>query len=322
VNKSVVRNVTRVLCILLPSMILVCAAQGQEPNPIEDDEFVASMDDTVHVPEVQQSAPIVRGDARPRFQDMVTNVPGDWVSFGKVVVDSRSLPYIGGIGALTGVLMIADQPTNGWSRRITQNSEAVGSISRAFVSFGDGKTHLGLAAAFALYGLAWDDTRALRTASQTVEALLACGISVQVLKRVTGRESPRAATRSPGAWRFFPNLRTYQQHQSRYYAFPSGHISTTMATLTVIAENYPEATWIRPVGYSLMGCLAVSLVNVGYHWYSDFPLGLAMGYMFGMIAAHRHDGFFASLANDSYPGLRVLPSVTREGTGVTLALLF
>jgi hypothetical protein len=95
-----------------------------------------------------------------------------------------------------------------------------------------------------------------------------------------------------------------------------------MATLTVISENYPEATWIRPVGYSLIGCLGVGLVNVGYHWYSDFPPGIALGYLFGEVAAHKQDSLFASLTNDSYSGLRVLPSVTHRGTGVTLALLF
>ncbi len=270
----------------------------------------------------QSSKKKKESEARPRIQDMLTNVPGDWFSVASIAVESRSLPYIAGTGVLTGLLITADKQTNGFSRRIMASSEAVRSWSRGVVRLGDGKTHLALATGFGLYGLLWDDSRAIRTGSQTVEALLSCGIAVQLMKRIAGRESPQAASSDRGTWRCFPNLRTYQRHQSRYYAFPSGHISTAMATLTVISENYPEVTWIRPVGYSLVACLGVSLVNVGYHWYSDFPLGIALGYMFGKVAAHKQDGVFASLTNDSYSGLRVLPSVTREGTGVTLALLF
>src|SRR5664279_4126820 len=48
----------------------------------------------------------------------------------------------------------------------------------------------GLAAAFAAYGFIAGDNRALRTGSQIVETILASGTVVQVLKHITGRESP------------------------------------------------------------------------------------------------------------------------------------
>jgi hypothetical protein len=310
------------LRILFSVMIPVCAAHGQDLASDYGDDLNRSSSDTLRAQELHQPVANQGIEVRPRIQDMVTNVPGDWATAATVAVRSSSLPYIAGAGALTGLLIATDKQTNGLTKRITAESEAVRSTSSAIVRLGDGRTDLGIAAGFALYGLAWDDPQSIRTASGTVEALLSCGIAVQVMKRIAGRESPQVATSGHGVWRWFPNLRTYQRHQSKYYAFPSGHISTTMATLTVIAENYPDVTWIRPVGYSLMACLGVSLVNVGYHWYSDFPLAIAMGYTFGMIASRRHDNLFASLANDSYSGLRVLPSVTRNGEGVTVALLF
>ena len=313
------------VCVLWILLILVtrfCAAQGQEPKSSKEEGSVSRLDDTTQVREVLLSSPKHEELPRPRFQDMLTNVPGDWWTSGKVVMESRTLPYIAGVGVTTGLLMATDKQTNGFSRRMMASSPAVSNASSAFVRLGDGKMHLALAAGFALYGLIQDDTRSIRAGSQTVEALLACGIAVQTMKRITGRESPQAATSDHGVWRFFPNLRTYQRHQTRYYSFPSGHIATTMATGTVISENYPEVSWIRPVGYSIVGCLGVSLVDVGYHWYSDLPLGIAMGYMFGMIASHHEDSLFAFLGNDPYSGLEVLPAVTREGTGITLALLF
>ena len=76
------------------------------------------------------------------------------------------------------------------------------------------------------------------------------------------------------------------EHQPNYYSFPSGHIGTEIAAVTVIAENYPEVWWIRPLGYAGAACLASGLAGLQYHWWSDYPLGIALGYVFGMIAAH------------------------------------
>jgi len=70
---------------------------------------------------------------------------------------------------------------------------------------------------------------------------------------------------------------------SRYNAFPSGHLTTALATLTVIANNYPEQSWIRPVGYVTCAGLAVGLVAQSIHWWSDFPLAIALGYGFGSL---------------------------------------
>ncbi len=321
-NRLILRSLAGLLCVIFLSLITFAGARGEGKGTSHETTSVSIAHDTVRVRNVRIIAPAQTPEARPGIADMLINVPGDWARSFSVATDSRSLPYLGGIGAMTGVLMATDGITNGFSKRISGCSETVRSTSRQFVYLGDGRTHLGIAAAFALYGFVENDSRSLVTASQTVEALLACGISVQVLKHITGRESPGAATTSRGVWHFFPNPGTYQRHQAKYYAFPSGHIATTMATLTVIAENYPEASWIRPLGYSLMGCVGLSLMNVGYHWTSDFPLGIAMGYVFGMVAAHRQDHLFAFLGNDPYSGLRILPAISQEGTGVTLALLF
>lgn len=318
----IVRNLVRVMAVITPSLLVLCAAYGQVPKPPDNKTPMSTTQDTSRIEGISKPSSTGEITGRPRFEDMLVNVPRDWVASGTIAVDGHTLPYVAGLGALTGLLVITDKQTDAWARRVTANSELVRNTSRAIVRLGDGKTHLAIAAGFAAYGFLLNDSRAIRTGSQTVEALLSCGIAVQVLKRISGRESPAAATSPRGTWRCFPNLRSYQQHQSRYYAFPSGHIATTMATLTVVAENYPEISWIRPVGYSVIACLGVSLVNVGYHWYSDLPLGLALGYTFGMIAAHRADGAFAFLGNDAYSGLRVLPSVSREGPGVSVALLF
>ena len=299
-------------------------AQEEDPSTFESFSEVQSEpvlqdgDSLLSLPSFEPRASTLR------WYSMFTNIPGDWFLTGQSAFSPEGLPAMAGIAFATGALLLADHETYSFSHGLYNRSEDVRFASNQFLRAGDGKTTLGIAAAFALYGFVGHDTRALRTASGTVEALLASGIAVQVLKRVAGRESPQVVTGGRGEWRPFPGLQAYNRNQPRYYAFPSGHITTAMATVTVIAENYPEASWIRPMGYGIVGLTGVSLVNKGWHWYSDFPLAVAMGYMFGRIAA-RHDddasGPDAAPASGS-ASLKVLPNIGPEGTGVTLALTF
>jgi hypothetical protein len=160
-------------------------------------------------------------------------------------------------------------------------------LNSAFYFLGDGWTHLTIASSFMAYGWIKHDNRAAQTATQLGEAILSTGLVVQTLKRVTGRQSPFRATRKRGEWDLLPAYTTYQGNVSNFDAFPTGHLATAMATVTVIAENYPEYHFIRPVGYSLMGLLGYAMLNNGVHWASDYPLGIALGYGFAKLAV-RH----------------------------------
>jgi hypothetical protein len=152
---------------------------------------------------------------------------------------------------------------------------------------GDGWTHTAIAAGFLTYGLVDNDNRALQTASQLAEGMLAAGFATQLLKHITGRETPATADAPGGVWRLFPNQVDYHNHVPNYDAFPSGHLATAMMTVTVIAENYPEHKYIRPLGYTLMTLLSFQMINNGVHWASDYPLAVAMGYSIGKIAVNR-----------------------------------
>jgi hypothetical protein len=315
------------LCVLLMVLALLCGAtivRAQEGEYYSQYEscFDAGVVDTTAVTHAGALLEGVPQPAGPAWHSMITNIPGDWYRSGKLIFRSQSLPSLAGIAVATGALLVTDHETQQASLSFYDESPAIHSASDAFVHVGDGKTAFGIAAAFALYGVASGDHRAFATGSQTVEAVLASGIVVQLLKRVAGRESPEMASVHRGRWRPFRNWGTYNHHQPRYYAFPSGHVTTTMAVVTVLAENYPEVGWIRPVGYAVTGLVGISLVNVGWHWYSDFPLAVALGYSFGMIAAHRNDvdGDGDGMADGK--GLRVMPNISRAGTGVLLAWNF
>ncbi|WP_052732443.1 phosphatase PAP2 family protein [Hymenobacter terrenus] len=178
-------------------------------------------------------------------------------------------------------------------------------LNSAFYFIGDGWTHLTVASSFWIYGGIRKDNRALQTSSQLGEAILSTGLVVQTLKRITGRQSPFVSTKDRGEWHLFPSFSTYQSAVPKYDAYPTGHLATAMATVTVIAENYPEHRFIRPMGYSMMGLLGYSMLNNGVHWASDYPIGIALGYAFAKIAV-RNGRTRVEVAND--------PSV--HGTGM------
>ena len=250
-----------------------------------------------------------------RWHCMFSQLPNDWARSAGLSLKAESVPAIAGIGVLTYSLIRMDNEMWRGTRRLYRTSETVNELSGYAVALGDGRLHLGIASAFAGYGWLMDDPKAVRTASQTVEAFLATGITVQILKRVTGRESPASATHNSGRWKFFPHPQQYEKHPTSYYAFPSGHISTAMATLTVIAENYPQERWIKPVGYVLVGALGVGLVAKGMHWYSDLPVGIAIGYLFGKVAANSALPDFVKGPNEKGVEVSVSPVIDGQGGG-------
>jgi hypothetical protein len=263
---------------------------------------------------------VPRYDGMPAWHSMFTNIPGDWARFGRSTFQTSKIPFIVDMTVVTAFLGAADDATWRLSDRWYNSSSFVKETSDFFEYLGDGRPQFGLAAGFAAVGLVMGDTRAVHTASQIVEAIFACGVLVQTLKHLTGRESPFVSSTPGGVWRILPNQIEYHKHVPKFDAYPSGHIATALATVTVVAENYPEWVWVRPVGYTIVGLIGVSMANTGIHWYSDYPLGLALGYAFGMLAAHpeeQTDGHSGSSSS-----VIVAPLLTSQGTGISLSINF
>lgn len=163
-----------------------------------------------------------------------------------------------------------------------QEIRAPKSVNGVFWYFGDGILSLGLVAGFGLYGYATASVRSAHVATQIIESLLISGPTVLLLKMATGREAPSRASRRAGMWHGYPGVSRYAKDQSKYYSFPSGHVTTAVSTLTVLAENFVEKKWIMPVGGVMVSLLMMTLMNVGSHWPSDYPLAVFIGY----TAAH------------------------------------
>ena len=140
-----------------------------------------------------------------------------------------------------------------------------------------------LAGGLFLYGKITHNKKPVYVASDLTETFITMGITTQIFKRISGRQSPFTSTDEGGVWRPFPKFRQYQVNTPEYDAFPSGHLATMMATVTTVALNYPGKKWIKPVGYTLMGLTGLAMINTDVHWMSDYPLALALGYISAKI---------------------------------------
>ncbi len=258
----------------------------------------------------------------PAWYSMITNLPGDMTTFATESFQAKKIPLYVGIAGLTVGLMTIDNRV--WKKERTwyDHNSAFHNFTNDMVWTGDGRFQIGIAGIFAAYGLAFNDHRAVRTASEIAEAFLASGAVDQLIKHISGRQRPADATRPGGDWTFFPNPIAYTIHVPQYDAFPSGHITTVTAVLTVIAENYPELTWFRPFSYVMVGAVSMSLDAYGYHWWSDIPLGVFLGYTFGEIASHPFTYNLQSGLSHRPTQLVLQPVMLNDGVGVSLNLSF
>ncbi|MBL0013177.1 MAG: phosphatase PAP2 family protein [Flavobacterium sp.] len=242
--------------------------------------------------------------SRPKFIDLIRYIPDDLVGFGKFTIQKENLKWDAlAIGSTLAIIpydqkILEDSEKvgrriGGWDR-LSRYKRVLGieivptSISSGVYYFGNGNTTLLLSGFFYAVGkIGKDDYRALNTSSELIEVLLSVGVATQTIKRISGRQSPIAATQDGGAWHPFTSFTAFASDTPNYDAMPSGHIATYVATLAVIATNYPEIKWIKPVGYTLGTALAFNMVSGKVHWASDYPIAILLGYVIGKNAADR-----------------------------------
>lgn len=283
--------------VMIPPVDTVTTAPVEtDPPPVVVAGEPGSTDtlDSGNAPTAQPPAAPLDDNYLPGPVDFITNLPGDWVEWGEGSIRVSNVPVVAGLGIGTAGLVQIDEEGYRVMRKEYERSRDFRRSCDVAVFIGDGKFQLGVAALFGVFGFVADDHRAIRTASQMMEVIIACGGVVQLVKHLTGRQRPSDATSPTGHWSILPDPVEYHRHVPRYDAFPSGHMSTATAALTVIMENYPEASWLPWIGYPALGALGIGLVSSGMHWWSDFPLAIALGYSFGHLVGGRRSDKRAS----------------------------
>lgn len=250
---------------------------------------------------------------RPKFFNFITGIPKNYANLGKETVKKDNLKWLGLTVVTTSVLFAGDEIFLDEAQRVrdigvTEKHEykILGDMvdvptntSAAMYHLGHGNTSLLIGVGLLTVGGIKKDYRAIHTSSEILEGLFTLGIMTQGLKRVIGRESPESATKPRGDFHGFPGWNEYMENTSSYDAMPSGHVATLTSTVTILAKNYPEVKWIRPVGYTLIGVLGVEMMNSGVHWASDYPLGFLIGYAVGTVVANSK---ITKVKTDNYSG--------------------
>lgn len=282
----------------------------------------------------------------PKGYHFITNIPKDWCEFGRRTVQKKGLITVGALAATTAILMTFDrqamdavQQFSRWAGVSNERKFAnaikfnVGgtrvnmmdlpqNLNSTLYYIGEGWPTIAFTAGVLTKGLICKDSRAILTASQIAEGYIAMGVTVQLIKRITGRQSPFKTESGTGDWHLFPSTSHYQSDVPNHDAFPSGHLATAMASVTIYAENYPEIRWIRPVGYSVIGLIGLSMMNNGVHWISDYPLALAIGYTYGKIVTSRGKtiSFIRKMGKESNKGKLTFGPTLIDRNNVGLAL--
>jgi membrane-associated phospholipid phosphatase len=155
----------------------------------------------------------------------------------------------------------------------------------AMYFLGDGWLHMGIAGSILGTGYITNSTYEVNTGIILVHGMLVSTIFNQALKRSFGRESPEVKTNERGSWNMFPSFNDYNTKTASFDGMPSGHMMTATLTLTVLSERYSQyKTPIYCVGGVWLTALGFQMMNNGVHWASDYPLGIAMGWVFGQAS--------------------------------------
>ena len=192
----------------------------------------------------------------------------------------------------------------------------------ALYFLGDGWMHTAVGGGFLATGKLTDSTRPVNTGYEIFHGMFLSTIFNQALKRSFGRESPKQSSQARGKWRFFPNPKKYSANTEKYDAMPSGHLKTATMTFTVIAANYPEYKyWIYPLQAIWSAALSFQMMNNGVHWASDYPLGFAMGLLYGHTALHMGEAEDEK-GQETVAKVHYYPSFSEEGTLLNAAYYF
>lgn len=250
------------------------------------------------------------GEFKQKKQNIVGNFLADegaiWTS--PLHMDRKDAMVWGGVVATTALLITVDEPIARDAHRFRDDNPWVQTVSPIATQIGEFYVPYGIAAAYCLEGLAFDDDTSVDTGLLAVQVMLHSGIVVQVLKNISGRSRPFVFSDRDNWSGPSSIIKRYSEGGfSPYDSFPSGHTITAFSLATVLAER--ERPWVGYVAYSCAGLCGLSRVTENQHWLSDVVVGAALGVAIGKLEVSRHD-----------ERLAIYPSLGARSAGLTVQL--
>lgn len=209
----------------------------------------------------------------------------------------------GWVAAGTGMLIALDEEI----RDVFEDnrSSTTDDLANIFEPFGNGAFTIPALAAFYIFGHFDENDKAKRTALIATESFLITGLYTTILKASFGRHRPSTGDSST----------SFDGFTTDHNSFPSGHTSTAFAIATVIANEYEETPYIKPISYGLATLTGLSRMNDEKHWASDVFFGAALGYFTSKTILYLHN-------NKKGQHFTIYPRVDSNGGGLVLSKKF
>ena len=182
---------------------------------------------------------------------------------------SRREPVLGGAAVVaTGLLAPLDRPIQrGMQAEDLQDNSGLRHVAGAF-GFSGGPGPFIVGATLYLAGRGASSTRVAALGVHLTEGVLVAATINGLLKGVSGRRLPNAATGEPGDFSFG---RGFHEGNGSFVSFPSGHTAASFAAAAVLTSEVSDwdpsaARMVGPIAYSAATLVAMSRLYQNLHW--------------------------------------------------------
>lgn len=153
------------------------------------------------------------------------------------------------------------------------------------------------------YGKLKPDDETLGASFAVIQSSLIALAYNSMLKAITGRPHP-----DPDNTNDMESLsKTFRFGFLRggvFWGWPSGHTSSTMAVVSSLTSYYPNNSWLKAAGYSLVAYMIYGVTSVHggrMHWFSDAVAAAFMSYAIGSTVGRFYRSKFNQSVSNSAP---------------------
>ena len=183
------------------------------------------------------------------------------------------------------------------------------SITKIGEKYGNGLYSVILSAGLFTTGLITDNKEITNTGRILAEALAVSGLTVQLIKIVSGRSRPYL---NEGNFKF-----NWLETNNDYNSLPSGHTVVAFTTSSVLAATIKNI-YASIALYSLAGLTAYQRIYSNNHWFSDTVLAAIIGTVVGnTLVCINDDRVEKEILGER---IRVYPGYNQLGLNINFSL--
>ena len=133
------------------------------------------------------------------------------------------------------------------------------------------------------YGKLKSDDEVLGASFAVLQSSMIALAYNSLLKAITGRPNPDPS-KTEDMEELSKTFRFGFLRGGVFWGWPSGHTSSTMAVVSSLTNYYPDQSWLKIAGYSLVAYMIYGVTSVHQgrmHWFSDAVAAAFMSYAIG-----------------------------------------